>query len=436
MNLTATSVLGHSVVELAEYEKRTVALSGADASAIQQAAGNRLSVGVSSKEGHYELTATQHVGAIVTGNVSVAIRPKVPLHNLFLLLGVKPPEFDETLFGFDQDADLLSVMAAVFTTAVDRATARGVHRGYRPTEERLGSPRGRIDLVRQVRRPALVSPMACRFDEYTADHFPNRALVAALDRLGRVPGLDLGLRIGLNRLAPRFAEVARVVVDPAAVDRWTPSRVDAHYEVAMRLAGLILRNLTLTHRAAATAAASFTVDMNDLFEAFVADRLSKHLRHLLVVTEPKVPLATTSGQTMRPDLVFRQADQNLYVGDTKYKMSTGPARLRDYYQLLAYSTAMDLPEGVLIYAQDPDDPAAGSGSHVHSIAVRNSGKVIHTYRLPLSGSNTSVESALKNLADWIDLRPDSSVIESVSRTLDRGWGGSTTSDVREERMVQ
>ena len=28
--------------------------------------------------------------------------------------------------------------------------------------------------------------MACKFDEYTADHFPNRVLVAALDRLGPV----------------------------------------------------------------------------------------------------------------------------------------------------------------------------------------------------------------------------------------------------------
>ena len=101
------------MIELAEYEKLVVALTRADAEAIRQAAGNRVAVGLSAKEGHYELTATQHVGAIVTGNVSVAIRPKVPLHNLFLLLGVSPPDFDETLFGFGHDADLLSVMAAV-----------------------------------------------------------------------------------------------------------------------------------------------------------------------------------------------------------------------------------------------------------------------------------------------------------------------------------
>jgi 5-methylcytosine-specific restriction enzyme subunit McrC len=397
----AAPALGHSVIELAEYQKRIVPLTRSDADALRLAAGNRLTVGLSTTDGHYELTATQHVGAIVTGNVSVAIRPKVPLHNMFLLLGVKPPEFDGTLFGFGQDADLLSVMAAVFTTAVDRATARGVHRGYRPTEERLASPRGRIDLVQQVRRPALVSPMACRFDEYTADHFPNRVLVAALDRLGRVPGLGVGLRIGLNRLAPRFTEVARVVVDPLAVDRWKPSRIDAHYETAMRLAALILRNLTLTHRSAATPAASFTVDMNDLFEAFVADRLAKHLRHLRLVTEPPVALATSSGLTMKPDLVFRHDDRDVYVGDTKYKMSTGPARLRDYYQLLAYATAMNLPEGVLIYAQDPVDPAAGSGQQVHTIEVLNSQKVIHTYRLPLTGSNADVELALKRLAGWI-----------------------------------
>ena len=60
---------------------------------------------------------------------------------------------------------------------------------------------------------------------------------------------------------------------------------------------------------------------------------------------------------MRPDLVFREpGGDERYVGDVKYKL-TADARGRsgDYYQLLAYTTAMDLPEGVLIYCRRQDD---------------------------------------------------------------------------------
>ncbi|MBP8182200.1 MAG: hypothetical protein KAZ88_14605, partial [Acidimicrobiia bacterium] len=57
---------------------------------------------------------------------------------------------------------------------------------------------------------------------------------------------------------------------------------------------------------------------------------------------------------------------------------------------------------------------AGSGSHVHSIAVRNSGKVIHTYRLPLSSSNAEVEDALLDLADWIAEQSEAPKTQSAS----------------------
>ena len=107
-------------------------------------------------------------------------------------------------------------MASVFAHSVDRATMRGVLRGYRHTEERLLSPRGRIDIVEQIRRPGLVSPIACRFDEYTSDVFANRALVAAVDRLLRVPGLPPRVRTSLGRLLQRFDDVQHVTVDPSA----------------------------------------------------------------------------------------------------------------------------------------------------------------------------------------------------------------------------
>jgi hypothetical protein len=55
-----------------------------------------------------------------------------------------------------------------------------------------------------------------------------------------------------------------------------------------------------------------------------------------------------------PDLWFHHPSSGsvTYVGDIKYKLTAdAQARSTDYYRLLAYATALDLPEGVLIYCQ-------------------------------------------------------------------------------------
>ncbi len=55
---------------------------------LQAAAGDHLSVGFGLEPGTITITAAQHVGTIVTPDVEVLIRPKVPLENLFTMLSV------------------------------------------------------------------------------------------------------------------------------------------------------------------------------------------------------------------------------------------------------------------------------------------------------------------------------------------------------------
>lgn len=393
---------------LSEYESRSFTLTDRQAQALRDAEGSKLRVGLGPTPGTYEITADSHVGAVVTSEVSVLIRPKVPLHNLFHMLGVAPPAYGDEQFDFAVDRDLLVIMASVFAHSVDRATMRGVLRGYRHTEERLLSPRGRIDIVEQIRRPGLVSPVACRFDEYTSDVFANRALVAAVDRLLRVPGLPPHVRTSLGRLLQRFEDVQHTTIEPSEIDRWIPTRLDQHYQQPMRLAAVILRNLSLAHATGAAAAATFLVDMNQLFQQFVADRLRSGIAPQLdLIEEPKVPLAVSGRLTMYPDLVMRRDGAERYVGDAKYKLAVGPGRLSDYYQLLAYTTALRLREGVLIYAQDPgdrDDPLIASADAVdpvHTVRIRNTSTDIHVYRLKLDGTNQELDQSVERLAEWV-----------------------------------
>jgi 5-methylcytosine-specific restriction enzyme subunit McrC len=390
-------------IRLTEYERREVELPAEVAADLARVAGTRLVVAVGPTPGTHVVAATSHVGSIVTDDVTVVVSPKVAPDLLFYMLGVSPPPFTGASVRGGAAAGLLEIMAAVFASVVDAATVRGVLHGYRHTEDRLDSPRGRIDVTEQIRRPAILIPIACRYDEYTTDILVNRTLIAALDRLRRVPGLSPALRARLNRVAARFEDVAHVPVDLREVDRWKPGRLDRHYSSAMRLAAVVLRNLTISQRAGSVRSPSFTIDMNTLFQDFVVDRLRTCLRgRLEVADEPPVPLAESGRPVMNPDLMFRRNGQDVYVGDVKYKLSTGPARTTDYYQLLAYAVATGLGEGVLVYAQDPgDEQDPLHGQLVNTAVVRNSRHLLHVYRLPLTGGITGVEDAMARLADWI-----------------------------------
>lgn len=181
------------------------------------------------------------------------------------------------------------------------------------------------------------------------------------------------------------------------LDRISITRLNVHYLPALRLAQLLLANLTLVDQSGATSALSFMVNMNDLFQRFVTERLRRALRGRLEVRcEPLVHLANGNKVRMYPDLEFRRKGETVYVGDVKYKL-TGDARARtaDYYQLLAYTTALDLPEGVLIYC------LADGGVPAREVTVRHAGKVLHTRAIDLTGSPSAVAAEIDVLADWL-----------------------------------
>lgn len=103
---------------------------------------------------------------------------------------------------------------------------------------------------------------------------------------------------------------------------------------------------------------------------------------------------------MKPDLVFGpMTTANTYVADTKYKVTTtGFGREDDYYQLLAYATALNLPEGLLIYCQD--DGIAPP----RQIEVLNAGTRLRTWALRLDRTPSHVEEELRALANHVAVR--------------------------------
>jgi 5-methylcytosine-specific restriction enzyme subunit McrC len=387
-------------IVLGEYETQTVVLSPAAARDLVRLAGGRVVLTPAPDSGAWFLTATQHVGTIVLPEIELLVRPKIPIENLFVLLDVGLPDdaWRAESYAYAADPNLLPILAAFFARTLERTVATGLLRAYRSQAERLVSIRGRIDFTAQLRQPGLPSPVACRFDEYTADIEENRYLKAAVRRLLRVPGVRPATRRALSRELVRFEEVADEHVDVDLADRLVLTRLNRHYRPALRLARLVLGNVGLLDRPGETGASSFLLDMNDLFQRFVGDRLARYLGDRLEVSEEPVHhLGVGAMVAMQPDLVFRATGGPMvYVGDAKYKLtSSGLGRSGDYYQLLAYTTALRLAEGVLVYCQvDGDAPP-------RQVEVRHTGVRLCTYPLHLAGPPADVEQALGDLAEWI-----------------------------------
>ena len=434
---------GSEVVRLSEEQAGTLNLSGG---------GEYLGVEPEGAAGQWRVTANHYVGSVNVAGLQVLVRPKIPLRNLFLLLevGLRERDWHDEAVCFETTGDLLPALVSFFARTTETTLARGLYHSYREQRDRLVALRGRVDIARQLTQPGIVIPTACRFTEFTADLIENSYLKAAVARSLRVAGVQPVDRRRLMQHLVTLEDVGDVRHHHADHDRVVFSRLNEHYKPALRLARLVLANLTLQDAIGETQASSFMLDMNELFERFVTERLRRALRGRLDVKgQHRDRLDEERTVAIRPDLVFRSGGSPRFVADIKYKLTDEDAggRSADYYQLLAYTTALDLPEGVLIYclnANRPDDeqspvelakgvPPSGldasllddgqeppdrtapavrpspeavgdTAAVTSSIRVKHCGKVLHTYALDLSGTSEQVGQRLSDLANWIEHR--------------------------------
>jgi 5-methylcytosine-specific restriction enzyme subunit McrC len=389
-------------LELAEYGEVEVTLTADQERILQNLARGRLIITPGGAPDRWRIKATSYVGTIVSPGVRLLIKPKMPIANLFYLLEAsgKALNIRPEVFDYDQTRDLVPSFATFYARHLGTALSRGIPRDYLEHHERLSTIRGRISLPAQRQQAGLPLPAECRFDEYTADIPLNRILAGATARLLRLPRVTASTRRTLQQLAARLAEASQPT--PADLRSATVfTRMNGHCRPAEHLARLVLGRSSLLDAAGTAGAAVFLIDMNKVFEQFVASRLRRYLaRQLIVDTQLPSKLDADGHIRMRPDLVFRpKAGANCYVADTKYKITaTGLGLETDYYQLLAYTSALNLPEGLLIYCQhDGNAPP-------HQITVLSTGTRLATWALRLDRTPSDLEAELQDLARHIAAR--------------------------------
>ena len=302
---------------------------------------------------------------------------------------------DKRQFDFQEEVETpADTLALALAAAARRAFARGLLHGYRTEEAALHAVRGRIRFSEQLRRRfGIAVSVEVRYDEFTDDIAENRLVKAAVARLGEMRLRSRQARRGLGWIAATLENVSPVEFIPKAVPEVTFDRLNEHYRGAVGLSRLILRYSAFEASRGKVRATGFLMNMNTLFQEFVAAALRESLGVSERVFHEKDIGSLDEGRevNLRPDLTWWDGNTCTFVGDAKYKL-VKPAGVpnADLYQLLAYVTALDLPGGLLIYAQGEADAA--------SFKVRHSGKQLEVAALDLGGTLDDVLARVGDVA--------------------------------------
>ncbi len=376
-----------------------VKLSVAQRDALAQLVPSLAIAPTAGRSNEYDLTPDRCIGAVQLDDLAVEIQPKVPIeHVLFMLsytVGVEKRKTER--FSFGRSPSVIEAVIPSFLRHVEHAFRRGLLQGYRQTEDKLNTVRGRIRLEDQIqRRFNIAPPIEVRYDEYTEDIVENRLIKAALFALGRHRLRNLALRQGLRRYDPVLAPVSLVPYTRHQVPTLTYTRLNRRYEPATELARVILGGAAFELRHGKVTGHAVVFDMAKVVEDFIVVALREGLR-----LSAKAFCQGASGKTLHlddrrrvslePDLSWWDRNRCRFVGDVKYKLlKEGKPDRADLYQMLAYTIAADLPAGLLIYAASDAAPL--------TYAVPLANKQLNVVTLDLGQSPTQILEQLASLA--------------------------------------
>jgi 5-methylcytosine-specific restriction enzyme subunit McrC len=327
----------------------------------------------------YVLTPGSVVGAATSAELRIIVQPKLAIERVFFLVGYSRG-LDLPRAGADLavEPELVEVFATLYLNILRKNLRRGLLLGYVRRNEAEPAVRGRVRFGDQARRRyGLPLPVEVSYDDYTADTEPNQLLKASLRRLSALHLRSTRTRRRLAEMLAVFDGVTDVRFDRQSMPTFLFNRLNERYRQPLELARLIVQNTSPELTAGDVSTVALTFDMNIVFEDFVFAAVGDALRSL---GEPadgwfhgkSVALDEAMLLKPEPDLSLWRRGRCVFVGDAKYKVTTKGA-IDDLYQLLAYCSATDLRDGLLIYAEQPEGPMTHrivhGGPHLHVEAL-------------------------------------------------------------------
>jgi len=304
----------------------------------------------------WEITSLGWIGFIpLLPNVGLLLRPKTPIGNVFRMLeyAYRLDSF-ELLDGTFQAATLeefYEQLANILAQRILDRGRKGFQRSYEPETDQLAFVRGRMDVGAAIRAPWTVKP-TCHFEEHTADTEDNRILAWTMFAVAR-SGLCS------ERVLPTVRRAYRQLAGTVTVEQHAArscvgrhyTRLTEDYRPLHALCRFFLENTGPTHDAGDRSMLPFLVNMNRLFERFVAEWMAKHLPSRFELrAQEAVTVSDEAGLRFNLDLTLydRETKAPVAVLDTKYKTAEAVGT-PDFFQIVTYAKVKGAPLAVLIY---------------------------------------------------------------------------------------
>jgi 5-methylcytosine-specific restriction enzyme subunit McrC len=377
-------------ITLFEHETRSLELPAAEIPRLERLADEMVSpapVRLSRQRGQMMIQTTQYVGVLRSGNTTIQILPKIhrdtqaepnrnardATANLLHMLAYA----DQLPLRAHQAAELASptsdwfeILTALFASHLYDAWLRGPARSYQTIESELPVLKGRWRLSEQMRYPHRRHLFSVAYDELSANTPLNQVFRFVVERLWRLTRSPSSRRtLGELRMAMEEISLPAAVTAADAAPTLI-NRLSAPFLPLLNLARLFLDGEALQLAGGGMASFAFLIDMNRLFEGFIAGFLARHRSTALPFTLQGCHLATQArgmvrhlarveGQRvfrLQPDLLFHTDHAVLLIADTKYKRldlsrSTLGVSQEDAYQMFAYSHCYRCPQILLLYPQ-------------------------------------------------------------------------------------
>ena len=388
-----------TTLDLTEYQPTRLpesAITHSMGEAIWRHYGAKIAVDFPSPktDNQWQLTSQGWVGYIpFNSEFGIALKPKAELCNIFGMLEyayhLKSFQFLEGFFDCESLEEFYERLANILARLVLDRGRRGFYRAYIPESDNLPYLRGRMDMSHAITKP-WDEKLLCHYEEHTGDLEENQILAWTLSRIAQ-SGMCTELVLPTVRRAYRALQgfVSLRAYHPKECIGRLYNRLNEDYHPMHALCRFFLEHSGPSHQLGDRTMLPFLLNMERLYELFVAEWLKAHLpSEFALRMQERVEIDQKQDLHFDIDLVIydTKSGASCYVLDTKYKVAPTPSS-SDIAQVIAYAQTKGCLSTVLIYPVRLENPidAWSKNIHIRSLVFSLDGD------LELAGQNFLIE---------------------------------------------
>lgn len=325
------------------------------------------------RNGDVIINTSSFVGVIdIDDKLTIEIIPKIydsndsaSLQNLFYMLSYSG-QFnipDKSLSSLEKyNGTFFEILIGMFADELLDKVQNSAHHEYIQDEDNTPYLRGKLMMSGHLKaNGVLANKFYTRTDEFTANNLLNQTLKfvsSGLYSITNEPSNKKRLRMCLAL----FDEVDDVRVTKRQAESIHLTRLNKRFENLLMLAKLFLGNQTLVAKSGRHESWTILIDMNVLFEEFIAKALERGLHsssYKVMSQGPRAKFVRNIDDdrevfTTKPDISILQNKDVVKIADTKYKkLAEDDAKYgvsqSDLYQMFAYSRKYKTLDITLIY---------------------------------------------------------------------------------------